>query len=394
MSNRILIIGAGYAGMLAATRLERVSEPFTMVNKDPYHYFTTLLHEAAGGRGEPTHYTVQIKDVLRKPTSEVIVDEVTKIDRERRVVVGKSGEYSFDYLIITLGWVPEYFGIEGLKENSLVLRNVDTAAHIRNHIEQQFQAYLSDGDETHLRIVVGGGGLTGIELLGELLDWVPKLCVKYGVNPSLVDLQNVEAMPNILPQVSATLREVAVQTLTERGATLRTNTKIVKAEPGVLHVDGAEPIRAGTIIWTGGVRANPLLAEAGFTVDRRGKAKVNAYLQSVDDERIFIGGDSAWCEDAEGKPVPPTAQAAMQMGKVIGDNVSSHIHGQPMRMLTLKNKGTLASLGPEVGVGDAFGIPVKGVAAGLAKEATKVEYLWELGGLRLVADKTGEVVHI
>lgn len=394
MKHRILIVGAGYAGMMTATRLDRMGEPFTLVNKHPYHYFTTLLHEAAGGRGVPEDYTVPISHIVRKPSSELVVDEVTAIDREGHKVQGKSGEYAYDYLVITLGWVPEYFGIPGLQENSLVLRSVDTATHIRAHIEQQMQAYQADSDETHLRIVVGGGGLTGIELLGELLDWVPRLCLRYGVDPERVDIQNLEAMPNILPQVSPALREVAARTLTERGAKLRTNTKIVQVEAGVVHVEGDDPIHAGTIIWTGGVRANPLLGEAGLTVDRRGKAKVNAYLQSVDDDHIFVGGDSAWFEDENGKPVPPTAQTASQMGKVIGDNVSSILNGQSMRGFRLKQKGTLASLGPEIGVGDAFGIPVKGMVAGLAKEATKVEYLWELGGLRLVADKSGEVVRL
>ncbi|WDL96321.1 NAD(P)/FAD-dependent oxidoreductase [Alicyclobacillus sp. ALC3] len=394
MKHNILILGAGYAGMLTATRLERLSAPFTMVNKKPYHYFTTLLHEAAGGRGNPTDYTVPIEKVFHKQTSQLVVDEVTSIDRGARTVTGKSGTYEYEYLVIALGWVPEYFGIPGLAEHSLQLSSVDAAAHIRQHIENEFKSYLQDRDLTHLRIAVGGAGLTGIELVGELLDWVPKLCVELGIDRHLVDVQNIEAMPNILPQVSPDLREVAKLTLSERGAKLRTNTKIVKVEAGAVYVEGDEPVQAGTIIWTGGVRANPILAESGFTVDRRGKAQVNAYLQSVDDDHIFVGGDSAGFQDEHGKPVPPTAQTASQMGKLIADNVTALMHGQPLKGFEYKSKGTLASLGPEVGVGDAFGIPVRGVVAGLAKEATKVEHLWELGGIRLIADKSGDVVHL
>lgn len=394
MKHKIVIVGAGYAGMLAATRLERFSEPFLMVNKKSYHYFTTLLHEAAGGRGDPVDYTVPIERVFHKPSSEVVVDEVTAIDRENRIVTGKADTYEYKYLVIALGWVPEYFGIPGLGEHSLVLSSVDTAVHIRAHIEDEFRAYRKDQDQEHLRIAVGGAGLTGIELVGELLNWVPKLCIEFGIDHNLVDIQNIEAMPTILPQVSPELREIAMKTLTERGAWLRTNTKIVKVEARAVHVEGDDPVRAGTIIWTGGVRANPLLEQSGFTVDRRGKAKVNAHLQSVDDPNVFIGGDSAWFEDEQGKPVPPTAQTASQMGKLIADNLSSFMHGQSMRDFEFKSKGTLASLGPELGVGDAFGIQVRGVVGGLAKEATKVEHLWELGGLRLIADKSGDVVHL
>jgi NADH dehydrogenase len=391
--DKILVLGAGYAGMMTATRLEKLSEPFTLINKNPYHYFTTLLHEAAGGRGEPMNYTVPIREVLRKPSSKVAEDEVVAIDRERKVVRGKNGTYEYDWLVIALGWVPEYFGIPGMAENSLVLTNIETATKIRQHIEDQFRAYKEDGDERHLRIVIGGGGLTGIELLGELVDWVPELCVKYGIDRSKVDLVNIEAMSTILPTVSKPLQEVAAKTLTERGAKLRTNTKLVKVEPGVVHLEGGETVEAGTIVWTGGVRANPILQEAGFTVDRRGRAKVNEYLQSVDDPHIFIGGDSAWAEE-DGKPLPPTAQIAAQMGRVIADNLTSLMHGQAMRPFKANLKGTLASLGREVGVGDVFNVKVKGAVASMAKEATKIKYLYELGGVRLAVDKSRELIHL
>jgi NADH dehydrogenase len=352
------------------------------------------LHEAAGGRDVPAKYSVPILHVLKGASSKLEVDEILSIDRERKIAVGKEREYPYEYLVITLGWVPEYFGIPGLKEHSLVLTNIDTAAQIRKHIEEEFHRYEKDGDERHLRIVVGGAGLTGIELVGELVDWLPQLCLSLGIDFSKVDIQNIEAMPSILPQVAEPLRENAMRVLTEKGAKLRTNTKILRVEAGQVHLDGGEVVEAGTIIWTGGVRANPILQQAGFTVDRRGRAKVNQFLQSVDDDHVFIGGDSAWCELEEGKPLPPTAQVATQMGRCLARNVSSAVHGRPLKPFEVHLKGVLASLGREVGVGDMMGMKVKGVIAGLAKEATKVKYLWELGGLRLTVEKTNDVVHL
>ncbi|GMA52129.1 NADH dehydrogenase [Alicyclobacillus contaminans] len=391
--SKILILGAGYAGMTTAVGLEKISEPFTLVNKHPYHYMATLLHEAAGGRGDAMNYTVPIRDVLRKPTSTIVEDEITGIDREKKQVQGKNGSYDYDYLVITLGWISEYFGIPGMAENSLSIMDVNSALNIRNHIEEEFKKYKEDGDKRHLTIVIGGAGLTGIELVGELVDWLPELCLKYGIDRNDVDLQNIEAMPTILPMVSEALRDVAAKTLTERGARLRTNTKLVKVDPGVVHLEGGEAVEAGTIVWTGGVRANPLLEKAGFTVDRRGRAKVNEFLQSVDDPHVFIGGDCAWFE-VDGRPIPPTAQAAMQMGPVLADNVSAAIYGQPMKPFHFHNMGTLASLGREVGVGQVGGLPVRGVLAAMFKEGSKVKYLWQLGGARLTADKTTDIVHI
>jgi NADH:ubiquinone reductase (H+-translocating) len=391
--SKIVIVGAGYAGMMTATHLDHFSEPFTLVNNHEYHYLTTLLHEAAGGRGEPMNYQIPIQDLLHKDSSELVIDEITGVDRAKRVVIGKNGEWSYDWLIYTLGWVPEYFGIQGLKENSFVLRNLDSAISIRQHISREFDAFREDGNLKHLRVVVGGAGLTGVELLGELLDYIPKLCAEKQISWPNVDVQCIEAMPTVLPQVPESLRGVVKDTLTEKGATLRLNTKIMQVEPGIVHLGDSESVEAGTVIWTGGVRANPVLSDAGFTCDRRGRAKVNAFLQSVDDEHIFIGGDSAWCEE-NGKPLPPTGQVATQMGKTIAHNVHAMIHGSEMNSFHASLKGTLASLGPEIGVGDIGGIKVKGLVAGLAKEATKVKYLWELGGVRLAAEKSGQMVHL
>jgi NADH dehydrogenase len=391
---KTFVLGAGYAGAMAAVQLDKMAEPFTLINKTPYHTLTTLLHEAAGGRGTPTNYAINLTDLVHRETSNIVIDEVTAIDREKKVLKTRSGqEYKYEWLVIALGWVSEYFGIPGLKEHSLVLNDLETAMQIRQHIEDQFAAYTQDQDPERLRIVVGGAGLTGVELVGELLDWLPSLCRKYGIDRSQVELQNIEAMSTILPMISESLRNEAARMLTEKGAILRTNTKIVEVSEGEVHLEGGESVKAKTIIWTGGVRANPLLAEAGFTVDRRGRAKVNEFLQSVDDPHIFIGGDSAWVEGEDGRPLPPTAQFATQMGYVLGDNVSSAIHGQPLRPFRPHNMGTLASVGPEVGVGNMFGIPVKGLAAGLAKEASKIKYLYQIGGLRLTAEKTPQITH-
>ncbi|GMA59993.1 NAD(P)/FAD-dependent oxidoreductase [Alicyclobacillus fastidiosus] len=392
--SKIVIVGAGYAGMAAAAHLDKAGTPFTIVNNHDYHYLTTLLHEAAGGRGPGENYRVPIKEVLRQDSSQLVIDEITGIDREKKVVIGKSGQYEFDYLIYGMGWISEYFGIKGLKENSLSITNLDTAVQIREHIENEFKAYANDGDKRHLRIALGGAGLTGIELMGELLEYLPELCKSLNISFSEVDLQCIEAMPTILPMVAAHLRPYVIETLTKKGGRLRTNTKIMEVTPGVVHLDGGETVEAGTIVWTGGVRANPLLTDAGFNVDRRGRGKVNSFLQSSDDDHIFIVGDSAWAEDENGKPFPPTAQMAEQMGALAAHNLLGLLSGQPMKSFKPRNWGTLCSLGSDVGVGDAFGVPIKGVTAALAKEGSKAKYLWELGGMRLAGNRTKQMMRI
>lgn len=391
--NKILVLGAGYAGVMTAKHLDKIGDPFTLVSMNEYHHLTTLLHEAAGGRMETDEYAVPITSVLQRASSRLVVDEVIAIDRENRVVQVQGGELLYDWLVVALGWIPDYFGIPGLRENALTLTNLSSATRIREHIVNEFIRYGEDKDPNHLSIAILGAGLTGIELVGEVLDFVSLLCIRFGVDRGLVQVHTVEATPEILPQVSDALRGVARRVLEEKGAKLHTNTRIVRLMPGVVWFEDGSNMSAGTVVWTGGVRANPLLEAAGLTVDRKGRAKVNEFLQSVDDERVFVGGDCSWYEQ-DGRPLPTSAQLASQMGRTIAHNVHSISNGHTMNMFRPKLQGTLASLGREVGIGDVGKIRVSGMPAGLLKEATKVKYMWQLGGLRLATTKGVEIVHL
>ncbi len=381
---RVVIAGAGYGGVMAGKRLERAERAFTMVNKHSYHQFITWLHEAAGGRHTVDDYKIEIREIFRRPSSIVVKDEIIGMDREAREVKGRQNSYPYDYAIIALGSAPEFFGIPGLAEHSLQLRSVETARQIRSHIERQFATYKADGDQSRLRIVIGGAGLTGIEFAGELIEWLPNLCKHSGIDPELSEVQNLEAAPVILPALSENLQSKARSVLENKGVRIRTGTKIVKVEKHRVHLESGEVIASRTIVWTGGVRANPLLSLAGFTCDGRGRAKVNEFLQSIDDERVFVIGDCAAFVSAR-KPLPPTAQLAAQMGEMAGVNVLAAIHDQPLQTFHPRILGTLASLGRDVGVGVVAGMPTSGTVAAIAKELTKVKYLIQLGGLRMVS---------
>jgi len=381
----IVIAGAGYGGIMAGIRLERAEMPFTLVNKHTYHQFITWLHEAAGGRNSVDDYKLELRDILREPTSHLEKDEVLSIDRVGKKLIGKQAEHPYEYLIVALGSAPEYFGIAGLAEHSLLLRSLESARTIRKHIERQVADYAIDKKPERLRFIVGGAGLTGIELVGELTDWLPKLCAQYKIEASLYEIISLEAAANILPALPPNLQQKAFDSLEKKGAKLRTNTKIIKVERGAVTLESGEVLQTETLIWTGGVKAHPALAEAGFSCDARGRAKVSEYLQSVDDEEVYIIGDCASFVTGGGRPLPPTAQLATQMGQVAGANILARVQGNPQVRFVPKILGTLASLGRDRGVGSVGRVQTSGTAASLAKELTKVKYLYQLGGLRIVS---------
>lgn len=386
----LLILGAGYGGVSVAKTFEKAGQPFSLINKHEYHYFTTLLHEPAGGRNKFEEYSVPLRDILRQPSSEIVKATVTELKPQERKVVTDRGELEYDYLVIALGNAPEYFGIPGMQENALVLRSLDTARRLREHIEQTFASWRDDPDDAKLRILVGGAGLTGIELCGELGDWMPELAAQYGLPLEKIEVINLEAAPTILPMLDEELRAEAQRVLESKGVQLRTGTAIVQVNPNQVELKTGETLDAGTIIWTGGVRANPLIQQAGFEVDPKGRAKVNEFCQSVDYANVFVIGDSAWFTGVDGKPLPPTGQAAEQMGEAVARNVTALLNDVPMQPFRFHNLGTLASLGAEVGVGSVKGLRTKGVSAALMKEGSKVKYLLHLGGLRMLSQKRGQ----
>ncbi|ARU61995.1 hypothetical protein CBW65_14020 [Tumebacillus avium] len=387
----IVILGAGYGGMAAAVELEKSGLPFTLVNKHDYHYFTTLLHEPAGGRNEFEQYYVNLHDVLRRESSLVQKGMVKELRPKENKVVTEQGELSYDYLVVALGNAPEFFGIPGMKEHALLLRSLETAQQIHDHVERAFASYHQDQDESKLRILVGGAGLTGVELCGELAEWLPELAGQYGVPFSKIELINIEAAPTILPMLSDELREAAESALRKKGVKLLTGVAITKVNRDQVELKTGEVIDAKTIIWTGGVRANPLIAEAGLQTDPRGRAMVNEYLQSVDFSNVFVIGDSASFTGEDGRPLPPTGQAAAQMGDHAAQNLTHILQGRPLEPFRFVNMGTLASIGHEFGVGSVKGLNAVGVPASLMKEASKVKYLWSLGGLRMVSLKRGQL---
>ncbi|GAX90675.1 NAD(P)/FAD-dependent oxidoreductase [Effusibacillus lacus] len=384
---KVLILGAGYGGMAAAVKMQKARIPFTIINKHSYHYFTTLLHEPAGGRNDFDPYYVEISEVLNSPEATIVKDTIKSLNPSEKKVIGEGGEYSYDYLIFALGNAPEFFGIPGLAEHSLLLRSLETAKEVRSHIDEMFALYAADKDPARLRIVVGGAGLTGVELCGELSEYLPHLAHKYKIPEDKIELINLEAAPTILPMLDERLRETALDVLTRKGVQVRTNEKIVRVGENEVELATGEKIEANTIIWTGGVRANPLLAEAGFDCDPRGRAKVNEFLQSVNYEDIFVIGDSACFIGEDGRPLPPTAQLAGQMGEHVVENLKALMNGQPMKKFSFNYMGTLASIGSEVSVGNVKGFKTKGVTATVLKEASKAKWLMTLGGLSLVARK-------
>jgi len=387
MEKEIVILGAGYGGLLSALTARKYLDPskakITVVNKYPTHQLITELHRLAVGDVSEERLALPLEKLFRGKGIDIIVSEVESFSVDKKVVHLSNGStLTYDALVVALGSVTAFFGIPGLEENSMVLKSVDDAKKIYRHIHERIRAYAETKDKADATILIGGGGLTGVELVGEIADWLPDLAKQYGVNRDEIDLMLVEGLPKILPVLPDPLIERATKSLEARGVKFLTGLFVTRVDGNHVHLKDGTEIVTNTFIWTGGVQGNPLVAESGLEVNR-GRASINEYLQSVSHPDVFVVGDSAVLMGPDGRPYPPTAQLAWQMGKCAGYNLYAFLEGKSFEKFTPVNLGTLASLGRKDAVASVGSnrTALTGVAASLMKEASSVRYLSNIKGL-------------
>ncbi|WP_438434177.1 NAD(P)/FAD-dependent oxidoreductase [Gorillibacterium sp. sgz500922] len=388
---RIVILGAGYGGVVTAIRLQKHlnynEADVTLVNKHEYHYITTHLHMPAAGTDKPENARVDISKLIDEFKIDFVKSTVAQIRPQDKKVILEDSTLSYDYLVIALGGEPETFGIPGLKEHALSIRSLNSVRYIREHIEFQFAKFKQEPQrKDYLTFVVGGAGFTGIEFLGELADRLPKLCREFDVDPSLVQIINVEAAPTALPGFDPELVEYATNALKEKGVVFRLATAIKECtEDGVILASG-ETIKAGTVVWTGGVRGNKLLEDAGFET-MRGRVVVDSYLRTKEYDHVYVLGDCSIVLNEQGKPYPPTAQISIQQAEVCAHNLIATIRNSPLKEFAYHNRGTVASLGKGNAVGVVGKYKMKGYKAAMMKKVIDVRYLYIIGGIPLVLKK-------
>ena len=392
----ILVLGAGYGGLTTIVNLQKVinsnEAEIILVNKNDYHYETTWLHEVGAGTISP--------DKARYPISKVINDNVTfvianveNIDVNTKKVETSAGEFTYDYLVIGLGFEGETFGIPGLKEHALSLTNINTARQVREHIEYQFASWILDEvkDDSKLTIVVGGAGFTGIEFLGELGNRIPELCREFDIPQEKVRLLCVEAAPTVLPGFDPELVDYAQEQLRKKGVEFSIGTPIVEATAEGVKIKkdegNTEFIKAGTVVWAAGVRGNALIESSGIE-SNRARIAVREDMRAPGFDDVFIVGDCAFLLNEEtGRPYPQTAQIAMQQGAIIAKNITHTMNDEPTEVFVYDDKGAVCSLGQEDAIGTAFGRKFTGKPASALKKVVDDRALYLVGGVGLTLKK-------
>jgi NADH:quinone reductase (non-electrogenic) len=380
-----LIAGGGFAGAYVARRLGK--RGCTILSPENFMLYTAMLPEAASGSLEPRHVVVPLR--LMCPHAELLIGSMTGLDPEARVVAAGPQEISYERLVLALGSIARTLPVPGLAEHGLGFKDLADAIHLRNHVLRRLEAAASnpEGAGRELSFVFVGAGYAGVEALAELADLVKDALRHY---PELRGQPQrwvlVDAAPKILPEIPTRLGEYAARQLEKRGIEIHVGTTLesIDAEAAVLS-DGTR-VPTATLVWTAGVRANPLLAQLGLPLDDRHRVRVDETLRVEGQGHIWALGDCAAVRNAAtpGQPDPPTSQHALRQARRLAKNLTGA--PQPYRYRSL---GQVATLGRYKGIAAVLGLRLTGF---LGWFVTRTYHLYQLPllsrKLRVVTDWT------
>ncbi|MGH8776504.1 MAG: NAD(P)/FAD-dependent oxidoreductase [Jiangellaceae bacterium] len=364
--------------------------------------YQPFLAEAAAGSIEPRHVVVPLRKVLR--SCRVVTATVEDVDHVGKVATatrpdGERMELHYDVLVMAPGSIARPLPVPGLAESAISFKTLGEAIYLRNHVLSRLD--LAAGTDApsrrrrRLTFVVVGGGYSGVEIIAELEDMARyALRLHPELAPSDLRWVLVEASDRILPEVSPSLGTYTAQRLRKRGIEVRFNTRVESMVGGhVVLSDGAQ-LDADTIVWTVGVRANPLAARAGLPVDVQGRLVCNTELQVRGVGDVWSAGDSAAVRDLSRTDDPralcgPTAQHAVRQAKRLADNIIATLRGRSPKPYQHPDAGSVASLGLHKGVAEIYGIRLRGWLAWFMHRAYHVSIMPTFNRkARIVADWT------
>lgn len=348
---RVVIVGAGFAGLWAAKTLAGRDVLVTLVDRNNYHTFQALLYQVATATLEPESIAFPIRTTL-SPHKNItyVMARALRVDRERKALVTNGPEVPYDYLIMATGSIPADFGIPGIAEHAFTLKTLEDAVQLRNHIIRCFERASAEADpdlrDALLTFVVAGGGATGVEFAGALSEL---LCGSLAEDfPSLdfskVRVVLVEGAAELLGGMPKRVRAYASERLRKLDVELVFSRFACEVTGQAIHFRDGGTLETRTVVWTAGVRAEPLAEASGLSVGRDGRVEVLATMRAAEDDSIYVVGDLARINE-EGKALPMVAQVAIQSAGSAAANILARIGGRHEAAFRYNDLGSMVVIG-------------------------------------------------
>lgn len=371
---KIVIVGAGYSGILTAKKLEKklrkkgAEYEITLIDKRPFHTMLTELHEVAAWRVEEDSIKIDLNQVFAGRKVKVVLDEISSIDYNTKQIHGIAGDYDYDYMVLASGSKPTFFGVEGAAEHSFTLWSYEDAVLLREHIVQKFRDAAKctnpEAKKRMLTFYVVGAGFTGVEMAGELAELVPFLCERFHISRNLVTIVNIDALDKVCAVLPDRLSAKVLRRLTKMGVDVRLNSQICGVGEGYITCKTkgiAEQFPADTVIWTAGVEGADLSAASQAIGEAdRGRIRTDAYLRAEKQKNVYIAGDAIfYIPEGEQQPVPQMVENAEASADTIAHNLICELTGTgELEQYSPKFHGVMVCVGGRYGVANV-GFPGK-----------------------------------
>ncbi len=365
----IVIIGAGYSGVLTAKKLERKLKKteqavITVIDKNPYHTMLTELHEVAAGRVDEDSIKISLRKVFSGRRIRFVHDFVQSVDFDQKIVRGKIGLYKYDFLVMAAGSKPAYYGIEGAAEHAYPLWSFEDAIRLKERILNCFRQASGEPDAEEKRRLLSfyviGAGLTGVEMAGELAEYIPSLCDFMDIDRRLVSLTVVDALSKVVPNLPDKLSDKIRRRLEKMGAVICMDTKVSQVGEDFIELKQDDKVSryfAGTVIWVAGIQSAGIAQHAAesLTSPGRGRLTTDPFLRSVDDTCVYVVGDNLfYIPDGDENPVPQMVENCEQSSDIAAHNIYAAITGREDKAALdeyrPKFHGVMVSVGGRYGV--------------------------------------------
>lgn len=343
MSKKIIILGGGYSGVLTAKRLEKKIRKnklqdeisITLIDKNPYHTMLTELHEVAASRVPLDSIKMDLKQIFAGRNVDVVLDNIESMDLENNILKSNTKTYEYDYLVLGSGSKPIFFGIEGAEENSFKLWSLEDAVILNEHFLRQFRLAESTSDKEKrkelLNFFIVGGGFTGVEMAGELAEWLPILLHEYHINREEVNITLVDMMPRILTTVPEKVADKATKRLLKMGVNVSTDTRVISVSNDTLKVsckDIETTFNTNTVIWAAGIGGSEIVVDSkiGNEKSRGNRVETTDKLKYVGKDNVYVVGDNMFfIPEGEKNSVPQMVENCEASAHTCADNLFADI---------------------------------------------------------------------
>ncbi len=371
---RVVIVGAGFGGLSAARQLGGREVQVLMLDRNNYHGFWPLLYQVATAGLEPQSISYPVRAILRHYQNiQFQMANVREINLQQRRIITDGEEITYDYLILAAGSANNYFGNNSLARQTFGLKNIQDAIRLRNHALTCFERAVRQNDlqqrKTLMTFVIVGGGPTGVELAGAFAELIRHVIRKDypTLDMSQAKVVLVEATGNLLSSFHPTLQQKARLRLEQLGVQVRLNTAIDSVQENLACFKDGSDLETATVVWAAGVQGAALARQLDMTLAKGSRVPVMATLNLTGYPEAFVIGDLAYLEGyKEGRAYPLVAPVAIQQGRLAARNVMALIRGRRTHKFRYFDKGSMATIGRQAAVLEAFGIRLSGYLAWLS----------------------------